>query len=54
MVKKEKHGLLHAWERELRLFYERENHTVGNFVFLYTMVFIGIFILLVTAEVFLF
>jgi|GEM_PF-3411092 hypothetical protein len=47
-----KPSLLHQLEHELYQFYKRENHTVGNYLFLYWMIAIGILCLLFIAELF--
>jgi len=39
-------------EKELYMFYKRENHTVGNYLFLYWAIAIGILGLLFVAELF--
>ncbi|MGP8215506.1 MAG: hypothetical protein ACLQQ4_08080 [Bacteroidia bacterium] len=47
------HNKISLWrelERELYMFYSRENHTIGNYLFLYTMIALGILAALLFAE----
>jgi hypothetical protein len=47
----EHHGsLIHKLEKELYMFYKRENHTIGNYLFLYWAIAIGILGLVFIAE----
>lgn len=45
-------SLLALLERELRMFYHRENHTIANYLFLYWIIAVGILGLLLIAELF--
>ena len=52
LEKHRKNSLLAILEREVRMFYHRENHTIGNYLFLYWIIAVGILVILLIAEIF--